>query len=75
MKMHHAILAVALLAALPEELDALSLSLPDPPTLTCIGRLVAGGGLSASDREGDVPLPETLGYEHRASVSPMGGRL
>ena len=47
----------------------------DPPTLTCIGRLVAGGGLSASDREGDVPLPETLGYEHRASVSPMGGRL
>ena len=65
----------ALLAALPEELDALSLSLPDPPTLTCIGRLVAGGGLSASDRDGDVPLPETLGYEHRASVSPMGGRL
>ena len=65
----------ALLAALPEDLDALSLSLPDPPTLTCIGRLVAGGGLSASDREGDVPLPETLGYEHRASVSPMGGRL
>ena len=65
----------ALLAALPEELDALSLSLPDPPTLTCIGRLVAGSGLSASDREGDVPLPETLGYEHRASVSPMGGRL
>ena len=65
----------ALLAALPEDLDALSLSLPDPPTLTCIGRLVAGGGLSASDREGHVPLPETLGYEHRASVSPMGGRL
>ena len=65
----------ALLAALPEDLDALSLSLPDPPTLTCIGRLVAGGGLSASDRDGDVPLPETLGYEHRASVSPMGGRL
>ena len=65
----------ALLAALPEDLDALSLSLPDPPTLTCIGRLVAGSGLSASDREGDVPLPETLGYEHRASVSPMGGRL
>ena len=65
----------ALLAALPEELDALSLSLPDPPTLNCIGRLVAGGGLSASDRDGDVPLPETLGYEHRASVSPMGGRL
>ena len=65
----------ALLAALPEDLDALSLSLPDPPTLTCIGRLVAGGGLSASDRDGDVPLPETLGYEHRASGSPRGGRL
>ena len=65
----------ALLAALPEELDPLSLSLPDRPTLTPIGRLVAGSGLSASDRAGDVPLPETLGYEHRASASPMGGRL
>jgi thiamine-monophosphate kinase len=65
----------ALLAALPEELDALSLSLPDRPTLTPIGRLVAGSGLSARDRAGDVPLPETLGYEHRASASPMGGRL
>ena len=63
----------ALLAALPEDVDALSLSLPDPPTLTPIGRLVAGCGLSASDRAGDVPLPEVLGYEHRAT--PMGGRL
>ena len=65
----------ALLAALPDGLDALSLSLPNRPTLTAIGWLVAGSSLSASDRDGEVPLPETLGYEHRASISPMGGRL
>jgi len=65
----------ALLAALPADLDPLSLSLPRAPTLACIGRLVAGSALSASDRDGDVPLPEILGYEHRAHASPMGDRL
>ena len=65
----------ALLAALPPKVDPLSLSLPRQPTLTCIGRLVAGNGLDLSDRDGAVPLPETLGYEHRASNSPMGDRL
>ena len=65
----------ALLAALPPDLEPVSLSLPDAPTLTCIGRLVAGSGLKLHDRDGDVPLPETLGYEHRGSSSPMGGRL
>jgi thiamine-monophosphate kinase len=56
----------ALLAALPSDVDPLSLPLPEQPTLTCIGRLVAGSGLRLSDRNGAVPLPETLGYEHRA---------
>jgi thiamine-monophosphate kinase len=65
----------ALLAALPAELEPLSLSLPPAPTLTCIGRLVAGSGLSARDRDGDVPLPEALGYEHRSQSSPVGDRL
>jgi len=56
----------ALLAALAEEIDPLSLSLPGRPRLACIGRLVAGGGLALEDRDGTVPLPEVLGYEHRA---------
>ena len=61
----------ALLAALPPDLDPLSLSLPNKPTLACIGRLVAGSGLRLSDRDGEVPVPERLGYEHRASHAPM----
>ncbi|HET9811239.1 MAG TPA: thiamine-phosphate kinase [Sphingomicrobium sp.] len=65
----------ALLAALPDDLDPVRLSLPKAPTLTCIGRLVAGRGLGIRDRDGDVPLPEKLGYEHRASDAPIGDRL
>ena len=65
----------ALLAALPAELDMLSLPLPEQPTLTCIGSLVARSGLHLSDRDGAVPLPESLGYEHRAFVSPVGDRI
>jgi thiamine-monophosphate kinase len=65
----------ALLAALPPDLDPISLSLPQAPTLTCIGRLVPERGLQLSDRDGDVPLPETLGYEHRASAAPVDRRL
>ena len=65
----------ALLAALPADLEPVSLSLPKAPTLTCLGRLVAGSGLKLHDRDGDVPLPEQLGYEHRTSSSPMDGRL
>jgi thiamine-monophosphate kinase len=65
----------ALLAALPEDVVPVSLSLPDAPTLTCIGRLVAGSGLKLHDRDGDVPLPERLGYEHRGSTSPVAGGL
>ncbi|HUG44938.1 MAG TPA: thiamine-phosphate kinase [Sphingomicrobium sp.] len=65
----------ALLAALPEDLDPVSLCLPRSPKLCCIGRLVPERGLALSDRDGDVPLPETLGYEHRASVAPVDRRL
>jgi len=65
----------ALLAALPADLDPVSLSLPRAPTLACVGRLVAGSGLMLHDRDGGVPLPESLGYEHRASRSPVDDRL
>ena len=65
----------ALLAALPANIDPVRLSLPDAPTLTCLGRLVAGSGLKLHDRHGDVPLPEKLGYEHRTSTSPVDDRL
>jgi thiamine-monophosphate kinase len=65
----------ALLAALPADLEPVSLSLPKAPTLTCLGRLVAGSGLKLHDRHGDVPLPESLGYEHRGSSSPVDDRL
>ena len=65
----------ALLAALPPDLEPVSLSLPEAPTLTCIGRLVVGSGLKLHDRDGDVPLPEKLGYEHRGSSSPLASGL
>ncbi len=64
----------ALLAALPGDLDPVSLSLPQAPTLTCIGRLTGGSDLALHDRDDDVPLPETLGYEHRDWSSPVAGR-
>lgn len=65
----------ALLAALPEDIDPLTLSLPQAPTLACIGQLVAGNAIALRDRDGDVPLPERLGYEHRHSNASAGGRL
>ena len=55
----------ALLAALPADVDPLSLSLPRPTTITAIGQLAAARGVRLSDAAGPVPLPETLGYEHR----------
>jgi thiamine-monophosphate kinase len=65
----------ALLAALPGDLDPVSLSLPKAPTLTRIGKLVGGSGLTLHDHAGDVVLPETLGYEHRGPSSPVAGGL
>jgi len=55
----------ALLAALPDDFDPLSLSLPSGTILRRIGNLTTGTGLSLLDAAGEVPLPEPLGYEHR----------
>jgi thiamine-monophosphate kinase len=56
----------ALLVALPAEFDpALSLSLPDGPSVTRIGSLAARGSpLSLVSGGRPVELPETLGFEH-----------
>ena len=54
----------ALLAALPADLDPLSLSLPEPTTIAPIGTLVDASGIRLSDAAGPIDLPETLGYEH-----------
>lgn len=55
----------ALLAALPADFDpALRLPLPCGTILSRIGALTEGGALVVHDTEGDVPLPEQLGYEH-----------
>ena len=65
----------ALLAALPPELDpAVTLSLPQEPTLICIGQLVAEPGVMLSDGGQSVQLPERLGYEHCTQPSPDGDR-
>ena len=67
----------ALLAALPAELDPLSLSLPSGPTLVCIGTLAADQGRPLSLTRGGrpVPLPERLGHEHRSDIhAPMADR-
>jgi len=55
----------ALLAALPEGIDPLSLSLPTDSTIVAIGRLTEGGAIALHDAAGPVELPEALGYEHR----------
>ena len=55
-----------LLAALPADTDPLSLSLPSGTILQQIGTLTEGDGLTLFDADGEVPLPESLGYEHRA---------
>ena len=55
----------ALLAALPADIDPLSLSLPCPTTIAPIGRLVEEPGIRLADTTGPVTLPEALGYEHR----------
>ena len=56
----------ALLAALPADLDPLALSLPSGTILARIGTLTGGRKLRLFDAAGKVPLPEQLGYEHRA---------
>ena len=56
----------ALLAALPSDFDPLGLSLPTGTILARIGDLTDRKGLELFDATGNVPLPEQLGYEHRA---------
>jgi thiamine-monophosphate kinase len=61
----------ALLAALPSEFDALTLSLPSGPTMACVGTLTAGTPeirLKSGGRA--IELPEKLGHEHRSSDAP-----
>jgi thiamine-monophosphate kinase len=66
----------ALLAALPAEVEpSVTLSLPNKPTLVCIGKLVAGSAVALTHGGKAVPLPEPLGYEHRTEHPPMGDRL
>ena len=57
----------ALLAALPDGFEpGLTLSLPSGTILACIGTLTEAKDIILFDAAGDVPLPEQLGYEHRA---------
>ncbi|HET9337148.1 MAG TPA: thiamine-phosphate kinase [Sphingomicrobium sp.] len=56
----------ALLAAMPDQYDPLGLSLPPGTILQRVGTLTAGEGVQLFDVDGEVPLPEQLGYEHRA---------
>lgn len=58
----------ALLAALPAGFDPLGLSLPSGTILARIGTLTEGEGIRLFDARGKVPLPEQLGYEHRAQT-------
>ena len=56
----------ALLAALPESLDPLSLRLPPGTIVTCIGSLRGGPPAIAATMAGElVDLPARLGFEHR----------
>jgi len=66
----------ALLAALPADLDPLSLSLPSGTSIRCIGSLGADGGILRLVSKGKpVALPETLGHEHHGnSASTVAGR-
>ena len=45
--------------------DILALSEQVGLPLSRIGRFSAGHGLRITDVEGEVPLPDRLGYEHR----------
>jgi thiamine-monophosphate kinase len=57
----------ALLLASPAAEPDLRNCLPNGARLSAIGRLTAGSGLSLTFEAEPVPLPETLGYEHRSA--------
>ena len=54
----------ALLFALSETVDPFTLPLPSGTTITAIGRLTGGKGLSLFHGETPVSIPERLGHEH-----------
>ena len=66
----------ALLAALPDDLDPSTLSLPSGTTMGCIGVLSDGPpAIRLTSGGRPVELPETLGHEHRSrSASPVADR-
>ncbi|MCL6730084.1 thiamine-phosphate kinase [Sphingomonas hankyongi] len=66
----------ALLAALPAECNPLILPLPSGTTMTRIGTMTAGSpDVRLFDGVVPIPLPETLGYEHRGRIaSPVADR-
>jgi thiamine-monophosphate kinase len=65
----------ALLLALAPDMDPFTLSLPSGTTMTRVGTFVEGSTTLALTSGGvTVPLPESLGYEHRNLASPMGDR-
>ena len=66
----------ALLAALPAEFDPFTLSLPSGTTMARVGTFTsAGAGLALRFGDRAVPLPESLGHEHRGNLaSPMDDR-
>jgi thiamine-monophosphate kinase len=47
-------------------LPGLKLSQPNLAKITPIGRFAAGRGLTLRDKDGPVPLPQRLGFEHDA---------
>ena len=65
----------ALLFALAPEMDPFTLSLPSATTMARIGIFVAGSATVVLTSGGQsIPLPESLGYEHRNIASPVGDR-
>ena len=66
----------ALLAALPDDLDPSTLSLPSGTTMGRIGVLSDGPpAIRLTSKGQPVELPETLGHEHRSrSASPVADR-
>ena len=71
----------ALLAALPPEIDAATLSLPQGTRISRIGQITAGEAALSLSWEGErVALPERLGFEHQSdeprgiSAAPMADR-
>lgn len=65
----------ALLAALPPDVDPLSFSLPSGTTISKVGTFLEGSALALTSGAREIPLPESLGHEHRSNLgSPMGDR-